>query len=122
MDTFITDHLFFYLGFSFILMHEMDAVRCKEWRIYPGLSLLDDKWGYRVFMIAHIPIYYFLLWGLIGQQDNAGFIRGLDLFFIIHFGLHLLFLMHKKNEFTDWISWTIITGAAVFGLLDLVVA
>jgi hypothetical protein len=70
-------------------------------------------------MLAHIPLFYFLFWGLIGQIDNSKLKYGLDLFFIIHVGLHLLFLKHKKNEFKDWISWTIILSAGVFGLLDI---
>ncbi len=117
----MNDHLFFYLGLTFILMHEMDAIRCKEWRIFPGLSLLDDLWGYRLFMLAHIPLFMFLFLGL-SQTENSHLIFGLNVFFIIHVGLHLLFLLHKKNEFTDWISWTIILGAGVFGLLDILVA
>ncbi|MFM9839711.1 MAG: DUF6713 family protein [Cyclobacteriaceae bacterium] len=39
----MTHNLFFLLALTFILLHEMDAVRCKEWRIFPGLSLLNDS-------------------------------------------------------------------------------
>ena len=35
------DHLFFLLGFCFILVHEMDAIRLKEWRILPLFSRAD---------------------------------------------------------------------------------
>lgn len=112
------NHFLFYLGLSFILMHEMDAVRCREWRIFPGLSLLNDGWGFKIFMFAHVPLFYFVS-GQLLSRDNAGFIFWTDVFFIIHLGLHLLFLMHRKNEFKDWVSWTIIVGAALSGLLDL---
>jgi hypothetical protein len=111
--------MLFYLGLAFILMHEMDAIRCKEWRIFPGLSFLNDEWGFRAFMMAHIPLFYFLFDGLINADTRADFIRGLDIFFIVHLGLHLLFLLHKKNEFKDWLSWSIISAAALSGLLDL---
>ena len=98
-------------------MHEMDAIRCKEWRIFPGLTFFNDKFGFIVFMLLHAPLIY---WVLIEFQLNSeGFRKGFDYFLIIHLIFHLLFLMHKKNEFKDWISWTIITGAALFGLLDL---
>jgi hypothetical protein len=40
---------------------------------------------------------------------------------IVHLGLHILFLKHKNNEFKDCISWTIIIGAGLCGLLDLIV-
>ena len=100
-------------------MHEMDAIRCKEWRIFPGLSLLDDNWGYKVFMFAHIPLFFFLFFGLCGQGANEQLIFALDIFFAVHVGLHILFLGHKRNEFKDWVSWTIIVGSGLFGLIDL---
>lgn len=112
-------HLFFYLGLSFILMHEMDAVRCREWRIFPGLSLLGDKTGFVVFMLAHVPLYCLLFRALMGEANPEKVMAGLDGFFIIHLGLHLLFLRHPKNEFKDPLSWTIIAGAAVCGMLDI---
>jgi hypothetical protein len=115
------NHVFFNIALSFMVMHEMDAIRCKEWRIFPGLSLLDDDWGFKVFMLAHVPLFFFIFFGLSGQSDNEGLIFGLNIFFAIHVGLHLFFLRHKKNEFKDWISWTIILSAGLFGLLDLVI-
>ena len=115
----MTDHIFFYFGLSFIIMHEMDAIRCKEWRIFPGLSLLNDKWGSILFILAHIPLFGFLFWGIFGQEDKTDLIWGLNIFFIIHVGLHLLFLLHKKNEFRDGISWILISGAGLFAMMDL---
>jgi hypothetical protein len=117
----MNNNIFFYLGLATIIVHEMDAVRCKEWRIFPGLSLLGDTWGLRIFLIAHIPLLYFLFWGLIMQIDSDGVKYSLDIFFIIHVGLHLLFLRHKKNEFKDLISWIIILSAGMFGLLDILI-
>lgn len=114
----MVEHNFFYLGLGLILIHEMDAVRCKEWRIFPGLSVLKDKPGYILFLFAHIPLFVWLLYGL-NSVDNESLITGLDYFFIIHLVLHVLYLGHKKNEFKDWISWTIISGTALCGFVDL---
>ena len=108
---------FFILGITLIVLHEMDAIRCKEWRIFPGLSLLSERKGMIIFIFAHIPLVYWILWEI--QSGNEKFIYGFDIFLIIHFFLHLLFLRHKNNEFKDWISWSIITGAAVCGILDI---
>lgn len=112
--------LFFYLALSFLLVHEMDAIRCKEWRIFPLTYFLNDKIGYLVFMTLHIPLFYMLFWGLKSDAYRNDLITGLDYFSLIHFVLHIIFLKHKKNEFKDALSWTIITGAALFGLLDLI--
>ncbi|MEM7375068.1 MAG: DUF6713 family protein [Bacteroidota bacterium] len=117
----MSQHLFFYLGMSFLMMHEMDAIRCREWRIFPGLSYLKDQWGFPIFLFAHIPLFYWIFAELASSQTE-GFIRGWNYFFLIHLGLHLLFLFHPKNEFKDWISWSIIGGAALCGALDLLLS
>lgn len=98
----------------------MDAIRCKEWRIFPGLSMLNDKIGLIVFLFAHIPIFCWLFWQLTNSSDIGIFRIGADIFLIIHLGLHLLLLKNKRNEFKDWISWTIIVGAGICGLVDLI--
>ena len=116
----MTESIIFLSGLSLIFMHEMDAIRCKEWRIFPGLSMLDDKTGHFGFQFAHLPIFYWLFWQLTNSKDIETFRIGFDIFLIVHLFLHILFLWHKKNEFKDWISWTIITGAGICGLLDLI--
>ena len=109
--------IFFYIATAFILLHEMDAIRCKEWRIFPLTYFLNDTVGYAVFLMAHLPLYYFVLKSL----NDTSFQYGLNIFFIIHLGLHILFLKHPKNEFKDIWSWLPIVGAAIFGGLGLVV-
>lgn len=109
------NNIVFFIGISFILLHEMDAVRCHEWRIFPGLSLLNDQSGFVLFMLAHVPLFTWLIYCV----GNPSFRNGFDIFLLIHLGLHLVFLKHPKNEFKDWISWTIISGAAICGAIDL---
>ena len=110
---------FYILGIAFILMHEMDAIRCREWRIFPGLSYIkNDKAGLIVFIFLHVPLFYWIM--LETHLNSEKFRMGFDYFLIVHFILHLLFLMHRKNEFKDWVSWTIITGAGLSGFLDLI--
>ena len=116
----MTAHILLYLGLSLLTMHEMDAIRCREWRIFPGLSLLSDKLGFILFVFAHIPLFYFIFWKLTNSQDPEAFKQGFSIFMLVHLGLHILFLKHKNNEFKDWISWTIIIGAGLCGLLDLI--
>ncbi len=111
----------FLIGISFLIVHEMDAIRCKEWRIYPGFSLLNDKVGQLIFVFAHIPLFFIVFYQLTYISDNVVFIKGFDIFMIIHIGLHLLYLRHKNNDFKDWISWTLIIGAGLFGLTDLLI-
>ena len=98
----------------------MDAIRCKEWRIFPGLSILENKTRQAVFLFAHIPLFIWLFWQFTISSDIDTFRISFYIFLIAYLGLHLLFLRHKNNEFKDWISWTIITGTGICGLLDWV--
>jgi hypothetical protein len=115
-------HLFFFIGLSLILIHEMDAITCSEWRIFPGLSALSEKTAYLVFMVLHIPLYVLLLSNLYSANDlNIGLIRGLDIFFIVHVFAHILLFKHPKNQFKSLLSWMIIFGCGMAGCLDLIV-
>jgi hypothetical protein len=98
----------------------MDAIRCKEWRIFPGLSLLSDKIGQVLFVLAHLPLFYFIFWQLKYSQDIEAFMKGFNIFMIVHLLLHILFLKHKNNEFKDWISWSVIIGSSLCGIIDLI--
>lgn len=109
------------MGLAFILVHEMDAVRCREWAIFPLLARLEDKIGYYVFVAAHILLYLLMFVGLYrGNELNLNVVKGLDTFFIVHVFLHILFLKHPKNQFTGLFSWVIIVGSGIVGVLDLV--
>lgn len=116
----MAEHLFFILGFCFLLAHEMDAIRAKEWKIFPMLSRMGDEAGYVAFTILHIPIYTLLLWGLYGAGDvNRGLIFGLDVFFVFHVFLHTIFYSHPENRFRSVFSYVLIIGAGIFGAIDL---
>ena len=117
----MSSNILFYTALAILIVHEMDAVRCREWRIFPGLSLLNDKLGFRIFLLAHIPLFSFLFLGLNNSNNLTNLIYYLEIFFIVHLILHLLYLLHPKNEFRDLISWTLIITPAVLSFADLVI-
>jgi hypothetical protein len=114
------DRVFLLIGLATLLTHEMDAIRAHEWRIFPLTAGLGDPAGYRVFVLAHVPLYVGLFGLLARPQGLGGAVAvGLDSFLIAHAGLHAIYLRHPKNEFTGWLSWLLILGAATAGALDL---
>ena len=115
----MSDHLLFVLGFCFLLGHEMDAIRVKEWKIFPIFNGMKDESGYVAFTALHVPLYALLLVGLVGDGVSQGLIVGLDIFFIVHVVLHLVFYNHPENRFRSLFSYVLIFGAGVFGALDL---
>ena len=112
------DHFFFYVGLSFILTHEMDAIRVKEWKMFPFLTNLKEETAYLLFTSLHVPLYILLFWGLVGDGNRA-MIMGLNIFFVIHLFLHILFIKHKDNQFKSIFSWVLIFGAGISGAIDL---
>ncbi|GAB3640395.1 DUF6713 family protein [Spirosoma arcticum] len=119
----MSENLFFWIGFSTLLVHEMDAVRLSEWRILPLLSRLNDQRGFAVFTLVHIPIYVLLLVGLsseIAAGEKGSLMLVLDWFMVIHVGLHVLLRNLPRNEFKTVFSWLIIAGAGLAGAVDAV--
>jgi hypothetical protein len=116
----MTENILFNLGYLFIVIDEMDAIRCKEWRIFPGLNLLSDKLGFTIFLFSHIPIFGLLFLELANNPNSKNLIIYLEVFFIANLLLHLIYLRNPNNLFKDYISWTFIIATALFGIIDLV--
>lgn len=69
----------------------MDAIHCKDGEYFPGLSLLIIILETKYYAGIH-PIILLTFFWFIQYENTQGLIFGLNIFFIIHFGLHLLFL------------------------------
>lgn len=110
----------FIAGLCFLLVHEMDAVRLKEWRLMPILSRLGDESGYLAFTALHIPLYALFFWGLFGGGlINRGLVIALDVFFVVHLALHVALRNRPGNEFRSAFSWALFVGAGICGAVDL---
>lgn len=111
--------IIFYIGLSLFVVHEMDAVRRNEWKMFKFLSTLKPKIGYMVFSILHLPFFVLIFWGLFSAHQGLrhDFIMFLNLFFIIHFFIHLAFIRHHDNEFRSVFSWLIISGMFLTGMV-----
>ena len=113
------DRLFFLLGLCFLLTHEMDAVRLKEWKMLPVTSGMGEEVGYRAFVLVHVPLYAVLLRGLLDGGASAGLIVVLDAFFVVHMLLHACLRNLPENRFGSAFSWCLILGSGAGGALDL---
>lgn len=113
--------IIFYIGLTLFFIHEMDAVRRNEWKMFIFLSSLRSKMGYLVFSLLHIPIVFLIFWGLFSaNQDFKHYLMMfLNLFFIIHFFLHLAFIRHPNNEFRSIFSWVIIALMLLMGIIGI---
>ena len=99
----------------------MDAVKNHEWRMFIFLRKQKDNKAYIIFNILHISLFVFISWILSFSAEpvKTEFLMCINIFFIIHFFLHLIFLKHPSNEFTSIFSWLIICGMCLSGVAAL---
>lgn len=105
----------FLFGMACVLTHELDAMKAREWLIFPGLARLSDELGEQVFIAIHVPLFAIVLWGPFLSESRAQWMHGLSLFFIAHMLAHGILHGHPKNGFRRALSWLWIVGAAAGG-------
>ncbi|NMB54061.1 MAG: hypothetical protein GYA15_05115 [Leptolinea sp.] len=111
---------FYLLALSLLIIHEMDAIRCREWSILPLLSRVKDETGYLVFTATHLPLVLLIFIGLTTGGIFLPVVRILlDSFCVFHIILHAAFRRHPQNHFESGFSLFIIAGTGLAGLLDL---
>ena len=54
--------LLFYLAFSGLITHELDAVHKHEWRLLFVLRSMADAPACRAFVLLRVPLFAVLLW------------------------------------------------------------
>lgn len=116
------ENMFFYLGLATLFVHEMDAVKRKEWRMFMGLSKLNDETGYLIFTGVHLPLYFFVFWMLKKPESSTLLILILDAFFVVHLSLHVFLRNQSENNFSGKFSIALIWVAGIAGLLDLIIS
>ena len=111
--------LLFVFMLSLLFIHEMDAVRAKEWKMFVGLKNLKDDTAYKIFTIAHLPLYFIVMYILAqaGILANAIFYFIIDGFLLCHTIIHFCFRKHPDNGFSSVFSLIILY---VLGALAIV--
>lgn len=108
----------FLFNLSLFLLHEMDAIRSSEWRLFIVLKDMEDSKAYKVFTFIHLFLYVIILSLLFSQYQTITF-WVLDIFFIIHAILHLFFERHPWNEFKNSFSRSIIYPMGILAGIHL---
>lgn len=101
-----------------IITHEIDAAYWKEWKLFSNLGnwrpfrLLaesSDQTGLTIFLLAHLPLLFVLLYGLILVSNGGGLWYSLffSSFLVIHFFVHWVTNKKSRAEFTWPVSHVI---------------
>jgi len=112
--------LFFFL-LSLLVVHELDAIRRHEWRMFIILNKMDDEKAFQVFSILHVPLLMAIFWLITSPSAIVVFWSQVVVatFSIIHKFLHDSFQKHPNNEFCTTFSKRLINLMAVVGFVQL---
>lgn len=110
-----TPHLLFLTVVSFLVAHELDAIRQQEWRFFFAPVAVSDETAYRIFTALHAPMFVIVLW----YGESPAFQMGVDVFMIVHWLLHLGLRNHPTIQFESWFSRFWIVGGASLGAFHL---
>ena len=113
--------LLFFVGVSMLLLHEMDAIDKKEWRLLFVLRKLDNGAALQWFITLHLPLLVglFILAGA-GDTATVRWIQGsVDAFLIVHAGLHERLARGDGAVFANPFSRALIWGAGAVGAVHL---
>ena len=115
--------ILFALNFSLLLLHEMDAIRAKEWKMFIFLKDMKEQNGYVLFSVLHLPLYFWVIF-TISQIWSGGAGYALvylltDIFLIVHAVIHFFFRKHAENRMNAAYSMILIYGMGALSIAHL---
>ncbi|MGX9757296.1 DUF6713 family protein [Clostridioides difficile] len=111
--------ILFAINLSLLFVHEMEAIRFQEWKMFIVLKGMEDKRAYLIFLLLHIPLYTLIIWLLLSPFFKLGFYIT-DIFLMAHLILHLCFLQHKSNKLNNALSMSIIVLMGTLSTLHFI--
>ena len=104
---------------SLFCTHEIDAATKGEWRMLPGLSLLNDDAGLFWFVLLHIPLFALIFWLSYHRQtvlrERARLVA--CALVIIHAVAHFALSGHALYHFHGPMEALTVYGPALAGLV-----
>ena len=106
---------------GFLFGHGVDAVSRREWRLPCVPRAMPENDAERRFPPIHVPPFSAVPWASLGTGERArAWARaGVAAFRIVHAGPHLRLAGHPRSEFRGPLSWRLIHGGAILGVLHL---
>ena len=107
---------------ALLLIHEMDAIRAKEWKLFSFLRSVTEETAYRVFVSIHLPLYLAIFYLVFLGGTATGYATKLviDIFLLAHAILHFFFRKKEHNGFNSPYSKAIIYSMAALALAHLI--
>lgn len=110
----------YFVNFLSLIIHEMDSAYWEEWNLFklPG--------GITAFLVVHLPLYSFFMYGLIQVHEGTGaglvFSLLLSMSGLFAFAIHTYFMRKGREEFNTPTSKAILTATLIISAIQLVYA
>ena len=106
----------------FFFMHELDATKYEEWKMFKFLRPLKERTQYLVFLYYHIPLTVFFFFYLLTVYNASSLTLFIivNSFGILHTCVHLIALRWNSNVFTKFESFLFIGMIGISALINLV--
>jgi hypothetical protein len=106
---------------ALFVAHELDAVRLREWQLLFVLRHQPERFAFAAFVLLHVPIMVIFLWlaGHPSSQIRTWFQIVVDVFAMVHVGLHWHLRNREQSGFQEPFSRNLIFAVGVFGAIHL---
>jgi cation transport ATPase len=118
----VISEIAFYTVIALFVAHELDAVRLREWQLLFILRRQPEHRAFAIFVLLHIPIMVIFLWLAAhpSLQVRTWFQIVVDVFAMVHVGLHWHLRNREQSGFRDRFSRNLIFAVGFFGAIHLV--
>ncbi|HRU64326.1 MAG TPA: hypothetical protein P5566_00730 [Spirochaetota bacterium] len=115
----LTYKILLFFNITLFIIHQMDAIRTKEWKMIKFFQKTDDKIAEKIFIWLHIFLFA-AIFMLLETSFNL-LLWLMTAFGIIHKLLHILFKNHPNNNVKETFSTIIIDGIFITSIITLIV-
>lgn len=98
--------IFLWISISLFILHEMDAVYRREWKMMKFIGNLNDNTGHVVFTASHFFLFMIIFY--FSEFHINIFFPVISILMIIHQFVHLIFRKHHENRMGNIFSQLII--------------
>ncbi len=114
------EQVVFIIILSLLLIHEMDAIRAKEWKMFIVLKDMAEKTASTTFILLHLPLYFGALYAFVSGATASYVLKIIiDAFLLGHAIIHYCFRHNENNGFQSRLSKIIIYAMPVLAVLDI---
>ena len=91
-----------WINITLFILHEMDAVYTREWKMMKFTGVLNDSAGHVIFTALHFFLFMIIFY--LSENYMNIFFPLFSIILIIHQFIHILFRKHQENRMNNIFS------------------